>query len=246
MLGASKTLDQTSDEQGSGRGQAMPDDSQVVDPTRHLDVPTDAPTVVTVVGSDGATVLVLHAFGVFGRYADVTLMVLSCTAVVAAVWGVRRWRPDPLRPWVLLILSLLMFLAGGTARVVLGTFGDLTASRSLVPDVLSLIGYGLLAAVMMSLVRLRQPGGTRDPDATLDAGIAALAALTLAWVYLINPAVSQQHVPLSIRLLLACYPAMSVFLVALGARMLFGTGSWSTSPLALRLLMGTLVAILVG
>jgi diguanylate cyclase (GGDEF)-like protein len=206
----------------------------------------DAPTAVTVVGSVGATILVLHAFGVFGRYSDVTLMVFSVTAVVAAIWGICRWRPEPARPWILLVVALVLFLAGGAARVVLGTLGNLSASRSLLPDVLSLAGYGLLAVVMMNLVWMRQPGGTRDPDATLDAGIAGLAALTLAWVYLINPAVSQQHVPLSIRLLLACYPAMSVFLVALGARMLFGTGSWSTSPPALRLLMLTLVGILVG
>jgi diguanylate cyclase (GGDEF)-like protein len=201
---------------------------------------------VTVVGSVGATILVLHAFGVFGRYSDVTLLVLSITAVVAAVWGIRRWRPDPVRPWVLLVVALVLFLAGGGARVLLGTLGNLGPDRSLLPDVLSLAGYGLLAMVIMTVVRLRQPGGTRDLDATLDAAIAGLAALTLAWVYLINPAVLQQHVPLSTRLLLACYPAMSVFLVALGARMLFGTGSWSTSPLALRLLMFTLVGILVG
>ena len=206
----------------------------------------DGTTAVTVVGSVGLTVLVLHTFGVFGRYSDVTLLGFSMAAVVAAVWGIRRWRPEPARPWILLVMALVLFLAGGAARVSLGTLGDLGPSRSLMPDVLSLAGYGLLAGVMLSLVRFRQPGGTRDPDATLDAGIAGLAALTLAWVYLIDPAVSQQHVPLSIRLLLACYPAMSVFLVALGARMVFGTGSWSTSPLALRLLMLTLVGILVG
>lgn len=220
----------------------MPQNREAMGQTRR----TDAPTAVTVVGSVGATILVLHAFGVFGRYSDITLLALSITAVFAAVWGIHRWQPDPVRPWVRLVAALVLFLAGAAARVAMGTLGNLGSGRSLLPDVLSLAGYGLLAMVMMSLVRLRQPGGTRDPDATLDAAIAGLAALTLAWVYLINPAVSQQHVPLSTRLLLACYPAMSVFLVALGVRMLFGTGSWRTSPLALRLLMFTLVGILVG
>ncbi|HEY5155861.1 MAG TPA: EAL domain-containing protein, partial [Acidimicrobiales bacterium] len=126
----------------------------------------------------------------------------------------------------------------------LGTLGDLTADRSLLPDLLTLPGYLFLAVSMIGLIRARRSDLTRDIDASLDAAVAGIAALALAWVFLINPALSQQHVPLNVRLLLACYPAMSVSLVALGARLAFGSGT--RRPVALQFIMATFVCVLVG
>jgi len=209
----------------------------------HLPATTDTWSVVFV-ASLGVSVVGLHALGAFGPFSNAALAVLGIFALTIAVLGIRRWRPTPAWPWWLQVVALGLFLVGGLARASLGTLGDLTPGRSLLPDLLTLPGYAFLAVSMAALIRARRASGTRDLDASLDAAVAGIAALTLAWVYLINPAVSQQHVPLNIRLLLVCYPAMSVSLVALGARLAFGSGQ--RQPFALRMIMVTFVCVLVG
>jgi diguanylate cyclase len=192
----------------------------------------------------GATFLLLDALGVLGSYGDLTLVVLGGAGLAAAAVGIWRWRPEPRWPWILQVLALVLFLAGGAARVMLGTLGNLTSSRSLLPDALTLPGYLILAIALLGLARARRLPGANELDATLDAIIAATACLTVAWVYLINPALSERHVDLSIRLLLACYPALCVFLVAIGARIAFS--AHADRPVALRLLFVTLLATLAG
>jgi diguanylate cyclase (GGDEF)-like protein len=186
----------------------------------------------------------LHLSGVLGSWSDATFIVLGLLAVLASIAGIRRWQPRPRWPWVLIATGLVLFLVGGFARVSLSTLGDLTDSRSLVPDLITLPGYGFLAAGLLLMARARRRGREGNLDATLDATIAALAAITLAWVFLITPALSQQHVPLAVRLLLACYPPMSVFLVALAARIAFSPDS--EHVIAFRLVLGALVCMLVG
>jgi diguanylate cyclase (GGDEF)-like protein len=125
-----------------------------------------------------------------------------------------------------------------------GTLGDLSTHRSLVPDLITLPGYLLLAVGFGGLIRARRRGRGSDFDAALDATVAALAALALAWVFLISPALTQQTVPTHLRLLLACYPPLSVFLVAIVARLAFSSG---TAPvIAFRLVLGGVLAMLVG
>ena len=102
-----------------------------------------------------------------------------------------------------------------------------------------LFGLGLVG-----FVRARQRHRDRDVDALLDGVVAALAAFTLAWVFLINPAVFEAGAPLGVRLTLACYPPMSVFLVAVTARLAFCSGRQATT--SQRLLLAAMVSMLVG
>ncbi|HVN52613.1 MAG TPA: EAL domain-containing protein [Acidimicrobiales bacterium] len=197
-----------------------------------------------VVAVAGAALLTADVMGLLGTRSREALVVLGGAGLVAASFGILRHRPRPVWPWLLQILALALFLAGGATRVEFGTLGDLSAHRSLVPDMLTLPGYVLLATSLVGLARCRRPPGSSDLDATLDAVIASIAALTVAWVYLINPALSEQHVPVSTRLLFAGYPAICVFLVAFGARIAFSSGT--DRPLALRLLFVTLLCTLAG
>jgi diguanylate cyclase (GGDEF)-like protein len=192
----------------------------------------------------GGVLVALDGIGVLGAGSEYVLVVLGVVGLIAAIAGVLVWKPRPAWPWVSLIVALVLFLAGGAARVSLGTLGDLSPHRSLLPDALTLPGYLCVAAGLLGLARCRRPQGSSDLDATLDAVIAGLAALTLAWVYLIMPAVSEARVDWSIRLLLACYPAICIFLVALGARIAFS--GEAERPMALRMLFATLVATLAG
>jgi diguanylate cyclase (GGDEF)-like protein len=186
----------------------------------------------------------LHASGALGEQSDITFTLLAVTAVAATVVGVRKWRPDPAWPWLVVLAALLLFLVSGFLRVQLETLGDLTADRSLLPDLIALPGYVVLGAGVLALVHARNRGHERDLDAVLDATLAALAALALAWVYLIGPALAQEHVPLAVRLLLVCYPPLSVFLLAIGTRMSFSPDTQES--LSFWLILSAIGSMLVG
>ena len=81
-------------------------------------------------------------------------------------------------------------------------------------------------------------------EATLDAAIAGLAGLALAWIYLITPTLTQQEISLPVRLALSSYPAVSIFLLVIGFR--FATGWGSKPPFAFYSLLVALASMLVG
>ena len=95
--------------------------------------------------------------GLLGSYSSSTLVVLGVAGLVAASAGIVRWRPEPAWPWILQIVALALFLAGGATRVQFGTLGDLTPHRSLLPDALTLPGYLLLVLSLLGLARCRRP-----------------------------------------------------------------------------------------
>jgi len=191
----------------------------------------------------GAALVAAVGLGVLGDQSDDAFLMLAGGAVVAAIVGVRLNRPQTARPWWLIAVALVVFFAGGVARSALDTLGDLSSHRSLLPDLVSIPGYVLITFAFAGFARARQ-GGRRDVDAMLDAAVAALAALTLAWIYLVNPALFHAHAPLTTRLLLSAYPPLSVFLVALGARLAFGSGM--RRSLSHKFLLLAIVMVLVG
>ena len=204
--------------------------------------PSARPAVV--VGVLGGFWLVLHAFGLLGAASGLTFVLLGVGSVVATIYGTRRWKPEPQWPWWMLCGALTLFLVGGSLRVAEDTLGNLTSSRSLVPDLVTLPGYLLLAVGFMGLVRARRRGRGSDLDALLDATVAGLAALTLAWAFLISRFLLEQSVPTHVRLLLACYPPLSVFMVAIVASLAF---SASERPvIAFRLVLLGMASMLIG
>ncbi|MGZ4759659.1 MAG: putative bifunctional diguanylate cyclase/phosphodiesterase, partial [Acidimicrobiales bacterium] len=84
-----------------------------------------------------------------------------------------------------------------------------------------------------------------DLDALLDATVAALAALTLAWVYLISRFLNDdQPADFKVRLILAFYPPFSVFLVAIVASLAFSANQ--RPVIAFRLVLLGMASMLVG
>ena len=155
----------------------------------------------------------LAVSGVLGALEPTAVFAIGITTLVALVWAVRHHRPALSWPWWSISASMALFLVGGALRFDFHTLGNITASRSLVPDLLSLPGYGLGAAGLLGFSRARDRGRQRHFGVILDAVIAALAILAVAWVYVIDPVLFHYHTPLAIRLVLTCYPAMSIFLV---------------------------------
>jgi diguanylate cyclase (GGDEF)-like protein len=169
------------------------------------------------------------------------LLVLSGFA--AAVVGVRRYRPALVWPFVCFVAMFLLFFIGGALRAAFDTLGNLSSSRSLVPDFIILPGYIALGLGLFGLARARR-GGRIDTDMLLDSSIAGLAALVCAWAFLVTPALAHEHAPLEVRLVLAAYPPMSVFIVVTAFQLLGTTGS--RRPLAHRMLLCAATLLLLG
>lgn len=199
--------------------------------------------VAFVVMGVGALCVLALGLGLLGPLSNAAFLILGAGAVVAMLVGIRRNQPSARWPWLTIAAALLVFLVGGGAREAFGSLGDLSSDRSPVPDLITLSGYVIVGIGVLGLAHVRRRGA-RDVDGMLDGVIAALAAMTLAWIFLINPALSHEHAPLRVRLLLACYPPLSVFIVAMIARLAFNSGR--RRPLSYGLLLGAGTTMLVG
>ncbi len=182
--------------------------------------------------------------GLLGGLAEYTFVFIALATLVSSQIGIARFRPTPQWPWRFLTLSLVVFLVGGAVRQAVGSFGDLSPTRSLAPDYVVLPGYVVFAAALAGFLRSRSGARRHDIDAVLDSAVIAFAALTIAWVYLMNPALTQSDLSVRVRLSLAIYPPLSVFLAAMAVRISFTAGQRQSA--AQRLFLGMVCAIVVG
>ena len=190
----------------------------------------------------GGAWIAAHVTGLLGGVAQYTFVLLTLSSMVATVIGVRSFRPSHRWPFVVILGGFFLFVAGGAARQSMSTIGNLTSSRSIVPDALTLPGYVLLGLGLLGFAYARRGGF--DFDSLLDALLVALAALAFVWSYLIAPALQHEHAPLKVRLVLVCYPAMSVFMVAIVMQIVSAGGKGR--PLAQRLLLVALSMMVIG
>jgi diguanylate cyclase (GGDEF)-like protein len=204
-------------------------------------VDTDARLVYVVLAA-GCVWVVAAAVGLLGPLASYTFLLFGTGAVAATVFGVRTHRPGVSWPWILIAVAFVVFLVGGAVRQALDTLGDLSSQRSLLPDLITVPGYVIVALGLVGLARGRR--GAIDVDGMLDGVVASLAAMTLAWIYLVNPALFDVHAPLQVRLLLSCYPPLSVFLFAITARLAFTYRA--RRVLSYQLLLAALGMLLAG
>ncbi len=167
----------------------------------------------------GALCLVLGFFGAVGTYA---LCALAALTVITMVTSVRRYRPSSSWQWYAICAAMMLFFVGSAASGALGTLGNLTAHRSIIPDVITIPGYLVLAAGLLGFTRARTSNDGRSLGVVLDALVVSLAIFACAWVYIIEPVLLHRQTPLDIRLVLVCYPTASVFLVVVTVRIAFG------------------------
>src|SRR5262249_22570681 len=203
---------------------------------------SSARVTYVVMGAGLLCVLALW-LGVPGPSPDGAFLVLGAGAVVATVVGLRPNRPAARWPWMIIAAALVVFLIGGGVREAFGTLGDLSADRSLVPDLITLTGYVIIGIGVLGLAHVRRRG-KRDIDRMLGRRIAALAAIAPACVFLLPATLSQQPPRRSVPLVRSCSPPLSVFIVAMIARLAFNTGK--RRPLSYGLLLGAGSAMLVG
>jgi diguanylate cyclase (GGDEF)-like protein len=188
----------------------------------HGPVP-DSPRLCYGMALVGIVLIGLHVAGVIDPGGDYTFLLAAVFAVVATIYGLRRFRPAVTWPWKAFGAALVFYVISSVLRLTFDTLGNLGASRSLIPDLFALPGYVLVAIGLAGLagVGLRNPD---DVDALLDGVVGALAVLLVSWVYLVTPVLAKQEVSLPVQATLAAYPVMAAFVVALGARLAYTRG----------------------
>jgi diguanylate cyclase (GGDEF)-like protein len=165
---------------------------------------------------------------------------IGLSAVAAILIGVRANRPGMRLTWWLLAVGQLLFVVGDLLFDLHDRVWQIDAFPS-VADGFYLSGYLPLAAGLVLLIRVRNPG--RDRASLIDASIIATGLGLLSWVFLMKPAAVDSTLTVVGRAISVAYPAADVLLLALVARLLAGAGVHNT---AFRLLAGSLLVMLAG
>ena len=168
----------------------------------------------------GGLAVAAVAIGFFDRWEPSIFLALGAATTLALVVSVRAHRPSRVGPWAAIVFAFALFLASGLVRSEFQTLGNMTASRSLLPDLLALPGYALLATGLLGFWRTRAQGSYQASIA-LDGLIAALALAALAWVFAFQPVLFEHQAPVLLKVVLIAYPSMSIFLVVVTLRIAF-------------------------
>ena len=168
----------------------------------------------------GLLVVVLYGTGVLGSAQRLSVTVLAGLTLGAIPFGIRFHKPARRMPWVILATALFLLVTELGVRGDHPVVGKLQ-NQSVVPDLIQLPAYLLMAVGLTLLAQSPDSSDRSNLDVILDGVMAMMAALTVSWVYLIEPLLSKQGVPMSTRMLLAAFPPLDVYLVMIAFRVGF-------------------------
>lgn len=141
-------------------------------------------------------------------------------------------------------MALCFFLATIVLRVGLNTVGNLTASRSFVPDITAFFGYMLLIAGLLGFSHWSE-WRNRKPGMLLDGLIAAVALASMAWVQIIQPLMLRDEaIPIALTLIIIAYPSLSILILVLAFWIVYSPEQERTA--SLWLLFISLACFFVG
>ncbi len=174
----------------------------------------------------------VHATGVFG---ELLYPVVLTLAIVIGLVGIRRNQPTKIAPWRLIALASMLWLVAGVASEFYQTSSDLSAGRSLLPDVFAVPAYLLFGAGLLGFSRAR---GDRSADRVMDGMLIAAASALVVYETLIAPTLNQPDTWIVARLAVSVYPALSICIMMLAARLSFGGGRTPSLTLVLASTVG--------
>ncbi|HEX3327293.1 MAG TPA: EAL domain-containing protein [Actinomycetota bacterium] len=161
---------------------------------------------------------------------------ISMSAVVAIVVGVRIHRPTRARIWYGFALGQAMWVVGDSIFSYYATFLHRALPFPSIADVLYIGAYPVFILVLLSLVRSRQGG--KDIRSLMDATIIATGLGLLSWVFLTKPLLNDDSLNLLQRTTSVLLPVMDILVLALIARLLVVLGARPRSFI----LLGSLTA----
>jgi diguanylate cyclase len=162
-------------------------------------------------------------------------------SVGAMLVGIRRNRPVPKRPWILLTLGILAWVIGdaiwNSYELVLHSVAPWPSTA----DYIYLVGPVLMALGLTGMLRRR--GEPRDVDGVLDALIIAIGAGALSWAFLMAPYAADTSLNGVTQAVAVAYPLTDILLLAVIVRLFLAPGSRTTSH---RLLAAAVACTFIG
>ena len=151
--------------------------------------------------------------------------IIGTCAVLALLAAAARTPGRARRSWYCVGVGVAGWLTGDLIRMSVG--GPHSAGGgSLLVDAAYLTGSCLLGLGL-------RPGRARRPAASLEAGVVAAGGAALTWIFVVVPLVRSHGLSLPAAVLLGTYPALSLGLLALAARLLFDVDRTRAVPAAL-------------
>ena len=151
---------------------------------------------------------------------DAWSLVVTVVVVTAILLGLRVNRPLDRRPWHLIVASAASVAAGSAASIVYSGLGK-TPDFPAAADMLPLVG-AMTAAVALAIF-VRRSTAARDWGTIADAGVVTLAFAGVAWLVLVEPAVTDTSLDLAARLGVVASFATGAVLIGFTARLLLTT-----------------------
>ena len=137
---------------------------------------------------------------------DAIYEVFGGGCVVAILWAVRRYRPQPRLPWLVFALGNALFVAGDICF----DFAP-NATQPAAADDLYFIAYPLYAALPVMLIV--RSGSFRRIGALTDAAIVTLAFVVFEWIFVMEPTLHSGG-PLGPRIVNGvAYPLLDIILL---------------------------------
>jgi diguanylate cyclase len=171
-------------------------------------------------------------------------LLFQATGVVsvgAMLVGIRRNRPVPKRPWVLLTLGVLAWVIGDAIWNSYELVLHQVAPWPSTADYIYLTGPVLMALGLTGM--LRRQGAPRDIDGALDALIIATGAGALSWAFFMAPYAADTSLNGVTQAVAVAYPLTDILLLAVIVRLFLAPGSRTTSH---RLLAVAIACTFVG
>ncbi len=200
-------------------------------PSRHAWVAFAVLGALAVVGSITApSALVADAFYVS----------LSAGVVAAVLYGVHLHRPAHRTPWLVVAAGQLCWVLADTTLYWQYDVMHVDAYPS-ISDAFYLVGYPVLAAGMMLLIRARRQG--RDLPGLLDSATVTAGLAILSWAFLTEPTIQASAARPGAAAVSAAYPLVDILLIAVLIRLLVSSGGRIRS---LHLLLVSLALLIVA
>jgi diguanylate cyclase (GGDEF)-like protein len=140
---------------------------------------------------------------------------------LAGTIGASRCQATPRWPaWALVLSGLFWLVAGALA---FGAGGDLSDTRSLLPDLFSIPGYLLFAGGIWGILHARRRRSD-DSSMALDVAILTLGATLVVYQVIIVPTLAIPDAWVPAQTVVAFYPAVSIVILGLAAQLAFNGG----------------------
>jgi diguanylate cyclase (GGDEF)-like protein/PAS domain S-box-containing protein len=155
-------------------------------------------------------------------YQPVLTLVLSVSALVAMRRGTRRWAGDNARPWRLLYAGGWLFVVAQLVRAGHGMVVGVPKPFPSPADAVYYVGYALLIAGVVSLVRRRR--AQVEGDNLVDALILVTCIAVFVTEYVLQPYVQSPFMDTLQKTLSVAYTVCDLALIGVTVRLAVGAG----------------------